>query len=766
MGWRPSSAKPGSNGGPRMAGRAVTALGILAPVAVATGTAAALIEVGPGRTVPADLVVPTMALTFAALIGRLGAAAVRDAERRIAILALALGLVLWAGGSAQVNAAPPNALVQFPAPGEWLFLASFLALAAHLFLDVGSWVRPTIKDWLEAIVASGGAISLVALLVVTPLADDFARQGVSLLVALMYPAMDTVLLAVVVAQVVLHRRAPSSGTAVLAAGLVVLTVADTWGLMVNLGQGNYGFGPVLEAGWGIAYILLAASACRSRVEPRAPKEGSATGGRVTLAAATVALTVLAFQPHGAARPYGVVPALVTFIAAGARLVIALREARGAAEAYRLSRTDDLTGLPNRRAVISRIMDEMQSEAPIAVALVDLDGFKEVNDSLGHGAGDALLQIIARRLQHALPPDVLVARLGSDEFAVVVAEMDHALVTGILDDVRRLIQRPIVLDGLEVSVDSSVGIALRTPDMSTKGDLLRCADVALIQAKRGQSKIELYDPEQDEFSRSRLALAEDLRHGLERGQLVVWYQPQVEARSGEVCSVEALVRWKHPTQGLLAPFSFLPAARRAGLMPRLTEIVLATAVRDLSAWRAQGVDLCVAINVAPPELLSGTVLPTLMSTLSREAVAPDRVIIEVTEDSFLADPDHAHAVIAQLRTDGVQVSIDDYGTGFSSLAYLRNLPLQELKIDRTFVSTINSDERSCMIVKTTTQLAHGLGLRVVAEGVEDEAQHDLLKALGVNVLQGYLFARPMPREHLVEWLINRHESSVTAATGAN
>ena len=324
----------------------------------------------------------------------------------------------------------------------------------------------------------------------------------------------------------------------------------------------------------------------------------------------------------------------------------------------------------------------------------------------------------------------------------------------------------MLDGLEVSVDSSVGIALRTPDMSTKGDLLRCADVALIQAERGQSKIELYDPEQDEFSRSRLALAEDLRHGLERGQLVVWYQPQVEARSGEVCSVEALVRWKHPTQGLLAPFSFLPAARRAGLMPRLTEIVLATAVRDLSAWRAQGVDLCVAINVAPPELLSGTVLPTLMSTLSREAVAPDRVIIEVTEDSFLADPDHAHAVIAQLRTDGVQVSIDDYGTGFSSLAYLRNLPLQELKIDRTFVSTINSDERSCMIVKTTTQLAHGLGLRVVAEGVEDEAQHDLLKALGVNVLQGYLFARPMPREHLVEWLINRHESSVTAATGAN
>ncbi len=736
------------------ADRLVLVLGVVAPAAVGVGTVAAIWQVGLTGTVPGELTVPTMALCFVALIGRLVTAAVRDAERRIAIFALACALVLWACGSAQVNASTDVDPATFPAPGELFFTLSFLALAAHLFLDVGSWVRASASSWLEATVASGGAMCVVALFAVTPFADEFARQGVPLVVALVYPAMDAVLLTVVVAQVALHRRAASTGTAQLVSGLVVLTVADTLGMAVNLGQGNYAFGPLLEACWGFGYILVAASACRPRVEPRPPRPDSASGGAVTVAAAAVALGVLTFQPQGPARIFSVVPALVTFLAAGARLVIALRDARGAAEAYRVSRTDDLTGLPNRRAVIGHLADRMDGDAPVAVALVDLDGFKEINDSLGHGLGDSLLQVIARRLQHALPPDVLAARLGSDEFAIVLAEGDPAAVARMADDVRRLIRRPIVLDGLEISVDACVGLAVRSPEMSSKGDLLRCADVALIQAKGTQAKVHLYDPEQDEYSRSRLALAEELRNGLERGEIIAWYQPQVDTATGDVVSVEALVRWKHPTQGLLSPFSFLSVARRAGLMPRLTEVVLTNAVRDLAALRAQGFDICMAVNVAPPELLSGTVLPVLFATLAAEDVPADRFIIEVTEDSFLADPDRARTVIAELRAHGVQVSIDDYGTGFSSLAYLRTLPLQELKIDRSFVSTITEDERSSMIVRTTIQLAQGLGLRTVAEGVEDEPTRDHLRELGVDVLQGYLFARPMPVEHVAGWLDTR------------
>jgi diguanylate cyclase (GGDEF)-like protein len=762
VGPRLATTRTSSRGG-TVIDNLVTVLGVVAPAAVVVGTVAAIAREGVQGTVPADLVVPTMALTFLALVARLVLAALRHPERRIAMLAMAMALVLWAAGSAQVNGATDVSAMEFPAPGELFFAASFLALAAHLFLDVGSWVRASASSWLEAAVASGGAMCVVALLAVTPFADEFARQGVPLVVALVYPAMDAVLLTVVIGQIVLHRRAASLGTGLLVAGFVVLTVADTLGMAINLGQGTYAFGPLLEAAWGAGYILLAASACRPRVEPRPPREDSASAGIVVVAAAAVALGVLTFQPQGAARLYAVVPALLTFLAAGARLVLALRDARGAAEAYRVSRTDDLTGLPNRRAVIGHLAEQMGTDAPVAVALVDLDGFKEINDSLGHGAGDSLLQVIARRLQHALPPDVVAARLGSDEFAVVVAESDVDVVTQIAEDVRRLIRRPILLDGLEVSVDASVGLALRAPEMSSKGDLLRCADVALIDAKRSPAKVRLYDPEQDEYSRSRLALAEELRNGLERGEVVAWYQPQVETDSGRACSVEALVRWKHPTQGLLAPYAFLSVARRAGLMPRLTEIVLAAAVRDLAAWRARGLDVCVAVNVAPPELLSGTVLPVLFGTLAAEGVPADRFVVEVTEDSFLADPDRARTVIAELRAHGVQVSIDDYGTGFSSLAYLRTLPLQELKIDRAFVSTITEDERSSMIVRTTTQLAHGLGLRVVAEGVEDEATWEHLRGLGVDVLQGYLFARPMPGEHIAGWLDQREAGTSAALT---
>jgi diguanylate cyclase (GGDEF)-like protein len=761
--WWPHRAGSRSRVQRRRIDLVVAALGVLAWAVIVTAGTVAALNLDRAGVVPDQILVPSMGLLFACLVARVVAAAVRDRERRFASLSLALALVLWAAGSAQVNSAPnASTLTTFPAPGEWLFFASAAALAVYLFLDVANRVRSSVTDWLEAAVASGGAVCLVALLVVTPVADDFARQGVPLLVALVYPVLDIVLLAVVVAQLALHKRAISVSTMVLVAGLLVLTFADTSGTVVYLAQGNYGFGVIADVAWCVAYILLADSVCQQRAEPRPPGEGSAASGRVTVVAAAIALGVLALQPSGAARPYVVVPAIVTILAAGARLVLALRQARGAAEAYRLSRTDDLTGLPNRRAVVTDLATRMASDEPLTVVLLDLDGFKEINDSLGHGSGDALLQIIARRLRHALPDDVIAARLGSDEFALVLAESDPQLVTELAEDMRRLIRRPIHLDGLEISVETSAGIATRTPEIATKGDLLRCADVAMIQAKRSGAGVLLYDPEQDEFSRARLALAEELRHGLEKGQLVVWYQPQVEAASGRVTSVEALVRWRHPTQGLLAPFAFLPAARRAGLMPRLTEVVLASAMRDLAGWMARGHDVSVAVNVAPPELLGGTVLPELGSILTREGVPADRLIIEVTEDSFLADPEHARRVIHDLRTQGIQVSIDDYGTGFSSLAYLRDLPLQELKIDRTFVAKILTDPRSWMIVNTTNQLAHALDLRTVAEGVEDEQQRAELLAIGIDVLQGFHFARPMPADHLVEWLQDRHQR-VTAGS---
>jgi diguanylate cyclase (GGDEF)-like protein len=680
------------------------------------------------------------------------------------MLALAAGLLLWAAGSAVLNAEGQPEVISFPAPGEWLFLAAYVGIAAFLLLDAAGRARPSFGDWLESTVTCGAAAAVAGLLLVTPVADEFGRQGVPLLVALTYPFLDATLLVVLIGQVRLGKREAARDTAMLAAGFVSLGVADA-SLVVNLASGTYSYGLILDLLWVGGFLLIVEAACRPRRDARPHAGGNARDGRITVLAAAAALAVLTFPPHGEARFYVVIPAVLTLLAAGLRLVLALRDARGAAEAYRLSRTDDLTGLPNRREVVARLTEDLEGGGPLALMLLDLDGFKEINDSLGHTAGDELLQIVARRLRHALPDRVLAARLGGDEFALVLREGEPVALLELAQQMRELVRKPIRIDGLELTIEASVGVALRTDDIATRKDLLRCADVAMYQAKTSRSGALVYDAARDEFSRQRLALAEELRRGLEEGQLVVFYQPQVDTETGRACAVEALVRWRHPTQGLLPPGAFLPAARRAGLMAAMTEVVLSTAVRDLGTWLRDGLDVRVSVNVAPPELLGGTVLPELHRLVDRLQVPADRIIIEVTEDSFLAEPDHARSVISDLASRGMQVSIDDYGTGFSSLSYLRDLPLQELKIDRSFVANILTDHRSWMIVSTTNQLAQGLGLRTVAEGVEDAAQAAELLAMGVDVLQGYHLARPMPADQVAEWIASwRRDPVAVGASG--
>jgi EAL domain-containing protein (putative c-di-GMP-specific phosphodiesterase class I) len=281
---------------------------------------------------------------------------------------------------------------------------------------------------------------------------------------------------------------------------------------------------------------------------------------------------------------------------------------------------------------------------------------------------------------------------------------------------------------------------------------------MYQAKSSGSGVLLYDSTRDGFSRQRLRTAEELRRGIETGQLQVWYQPQVDAATGLPCAVEALVRWVHPKDGLRQPGSFLEIARHSGLMPALTEAVVERVAADARRWQQQGLGLHVAVNFAPAELLDAVVLEGLLRQVVEAGLPRDSVILEVTEDSFLAEPDRARAAIERLRCQGIQVSIDDYGMGYSSLSYLRDLPVQELKIDRSFVADLLLDPRSRLIVSTTTQLAHGLGLRTVAEGVEDEALAAELLALGVDVLQGYYFARPMPGAEVAGWVLAQSPAS--------
>jgi diguanylate cyclase (GGDEF)-like protein len=445
-----------------------------------------------------------------------------------------------------------------------------------------------------------------------------------------------------------------------------------------------------------------------------------------------------------------VPALATLGAAGARLVLAVRTANRAAEAIALSHSDDLTALPNRRAVVARLDADLRTVAPVGLMVLDLDGFKDINDTLGHGAGDAVLRDIAERMRSRLPEDVMIARLGGDEFAVVAACEDEIELMELANEVLAAVRSQLVVDGIAMSADASVGITTRQAHDVLSTEMLRRADIAMYSAKEQRLGVVIYSPEFDVFSRERLRLGDELRRAIAERQLVLWYQPQIDAVTGRVCGLEALVRWNHPTNGLMTPAEFLPAARRAGLMQTMSEEIGRIAVKDLARWRDIGVNLRVAINCAPPELLSEIFIPRLSGMLDEAGLSADSVVIEVTEDSFLAEPERARTVLLDVRARGFQISIDDYGTGFSSLSYLRDLPIRELKIDRSFVSGVSDDTRSRMIVASTLQMAHALGLRTVAEGVENAAECADLVAFGVDVLQGYHLAKPLPPEQVVPY----------------
>ena len=729
--------------------RTIRALGIVGWSAIGVGFVLERLVTNRAPQVGQNILVWTLTVFFLAQIVRLSCAAAVRRRQRLPLLFLLGSVLLWATGSALLNAGGNPDLTHFPAQGELFFLASYVAMAAYLVLSVDRYRQVALDSWLHVVVICGGTVCLAGSVLLTPIAAVYTGSALSLFLALLYPLIDLVLAVLVIGQALLRMRADVGDSAALLAGFLLFGFADSQ-FVTDLSSGTYNFSVISDAAWGAGFALIVGVACRRRTHavravPRT--QGSAE----TVGAGAIAIGVLALAPLHGIGLYLTIPALITLFGAGGRLVLALREARGAATALALSRTDDLTKLPNRRALHTDLDAAFQAGRPLSLMLLDLDGFKDVNDALGHSAGDQVLQLMAHRLRAALAPTILLVRLGGDEFAAVVYSIDELEVLEVARDVLNQLGEPVRIDGIEILPSASIGIALRPPGEVQASELLRRADVAMYQAKRQRLGVALYDPLDDDHAKSKLLLAEDLRRALDENQFEVWYQPQVDLRRRRLCGLEALVRWRRPSHGIVSPVEFLPAARYAGLMPALSARVAALALRDLRTFRAHGLDVRVAINCAPPELLSGSFIPDLFRQLAATDVPPDRLVIEVTEDSFIADPERARLVLQDIHQHGMQVAIDDYGTGFSSLAYLRDLAIDELKIDRTFISSMVADPRTRMIVASTVQMASALSMRTVAEGVEDAATALDLDSLGVDVLQGYHFAAAMPANEITGWV---------------
>jgi diguanylate cyclase (GGDEF)-like protein len=425
-----------------------------------------------------------------------------------------------------------------------------------------------------------------------------------------------------------------------------------------------------------------------------------------------------------------------------------------AHAERRATHDPLTGLPNRALLNARLDAAIRAPArdgaTPALLLLDLDRFKEVNDTLGHQAGDALLVAIAGRLRVALRGAV-VARLGGDEFAALLPATHAAGAAAAARAVIAAVEAPLVVGGQALAVGASVGIA-RCPDHGRDATtLLRCADIAMYAAKRGHHGHAAYDPAQDGHDAGHLALVADLRAALVEGQLRLHYQPIVDLPSGAARGVEALVRWAHPARGLVPPDVFVPLAEQAGLIDALAQWVLAEALQQRAAWADAGLDVTVAVNLSLRNLRDRTLVDTVAAALARYGSPPARLCLELTESVVMADVEGTRATLERLAALGVRLAIDDFGTGYSSLAYLSHLPVDELKIDRSFVRRMAAHAPDQTIVASTIGLGHSLGLRVVTEGVEDRETWALLARLGADAAQGYYFAQPLPADEIAPWL---------------
>jgi diguanylate cyclase (GGDEF)-like protein/PAS domain S-box-containing protein len=472
------------------------------------------------------------------------------------------------------------------------------------------------------------------------------------------------------------------------------------------------------------------------------------------------LGVFVFQGRGLRKPDAMLARTLRFV--GVQFAQFVERKQVETQLRHQALHDGLTDLPNRTLFNDRLSQALavsrRNRSPLAVLLMDLDSFKEINDTLGHQSGDALLEDLGHRLEKCVRGADTVARLGGDEFGFLLVDVTAPGAAEVVDRIRQALSEPFRLHGLTLQVEASIGIALFPDHGESADELLRRADVAMYVAKRSGAAFAFYDPTDDEHTPIRLAMLGELRRALDQHELVLHYQPEVMLDTGAVRRVEALLRWDHPTRGLLLPAEFLQAADKTGLMDALTRYVIDEALRQRREWSLAGLELDVAVNVSMRNLLDNALPDDVADLLERKGAPASCLEFEITEHTVVTDRFRARAVLERLSELGLRVAIDDFGTSYSSLAYLRRLPLHTIKIDRSFVASMTKDPHDVLIVRSTVELAGSLGLDVVAQGVESAETYEALAALGCDAVQGNYLCGPLTGDELARWLAARPETT--------
>jgi diguanylate cyclase len=692
----------------------------------------------------------------------------------LGILAYVMGQGMWAF----------NQLIAHQIPLPWYddlaFLVDFsLLLLGVMFLSVRPLLHVSrLRVGLDAFMMMTAIITFSWYFILGPMLLQGNSSLLAKVVSTAYPSGDLILLlCVILLWLRQDDRVLRPVLLLLSLGLLTLVLTDSIYDYLNV-QGNFVIGGLIDPLWSLSFQLVGLSVVALQRVPKLSLAVSSQRSRslwqtllpyVFIPILSLLLLYVWWTPGNTTLETGVyVGAILLVGLVLVRQIVAIQELHmlyanndalaSANRQLEVQATHDaLTGLPNRNLLQRRLEQAIhlarKSNIPAALLLVDLDRFKEVNDTLGHDIGDLLLQEVGPRLQGHLRPTDLLTRLGGDEFAIVLPTTDANMAIQITRTLLEALSVPFLIGEHAFDVGGSIGIAL-TPEFGFEGTtLLRCADVAMYVAKRSQSGYVVYSQEIDHYSPRKLALMNELRQTIANDGLLLCYQPKVSLFLGQIIGVEALVRWPHPVHGLIPPDEFIPLAEQTGLIGPLTRWVLERAIRQCRDWERGGLYLKMAVNLSTRTLYDPELLATVTDLLQANEVAPSRLILEITEGTLMDDPERAHVALTHLRDSGVSISLDDFGTGYSSLAYLKRLPLDEIKIDKTFVLGLDADGSlaDIAIVRAVVAMARPLQCEVVAEGVESQEVWKLLRELGCDLAQGYYLSRPLPAAALEQWI---------------